>query len=337
VHARRLALLVDAPRRALAGYHKVPPTVPDWLPALVNGARACVTIGAVELLWVATAWPNGGLAIVFVAVMVLLLSPKGDLAYLGALAFALTAAVGIVAAAIIKFGVLPAVDTFPAFCAAIGLFLIPVGFAVARSRTPALMAVFGGMGVAGMRLLSLTNPMTYDTAQFYNTALAIFVGSAIGALAFRLLPMISPALRAGRLLALTLRDLRWVAINPLPPRSAEWERRLYDRLAALPDQAEPLQRAQLLAALSVGTDISHLRHMVPPLGAAQELDAALASLAKGDSTVAIAQLRQIDYRLASAPDMGPETDDVLRVRGRIVAITDMLAEQRSYFNSRAPA
>jgi uncharacterized membrane protein YccC len=208
---------------------------------------------------------------------------------------------------------------------------------VARSRKPALMAVFGGMGVAGMRLLSLTNPMTYDTAQFYNTALAIFVGSAIGALAFRLLPMISPALRAGRLLALTLRDLRWVAINPLPPRSAEWERRLYDRLAALPDQAEPLQRAQLLAALSVGTDISHLRHMVPPLGAAQELDAALASLAKGDSTVAIAQLRQIDYRLASAPDMGPETDDVLRVRGRIVAITDMLAEQRSYFNSRAPA
>jgi hypothetical protein len=35
--------------------------------------------------------------------------------------------------------------------------------------------------------------------------------------------------------------------------------------------------------------------------------------------------------------MGPETDDVLRVRGRIVALTDMLAEQRSYFNSRAPA
>jgi uncharacterized membrane protein YccC len=97
-----------------------------------------VTIGAVELLWVATAWPSGALAIVFVAIVVLLLSPKGDLAYHGALAFALTAACGVVAAAIIKFAVLPAVETFPAFCAAIGFFFIPVGFAAARSRTPAL-------------------------------------------------------------------------------------------------------------------------------------------------------------------------------------------------------
>jgi uncharacterized membrane protein YccC len=64
-----------------------------------------------------------------------------------------------------------------------GLFLIPVGFAVARSRTPALMPVFGGMGVAVMRILSPTNPMVYDTAQFYNTALAIFVGCGVGPLA----------------------------------------------------------------------------------------------------------------------------------------------------------
>ena len=84
-----LALLVDAPGRASAEYREVPPTIPDWLPAAVNGVRACVTVGAVELLWVATAWPNGGLAIVFVAIVVLLLSPKGDLAYHGALAFAL--------------------------------------------------------------------------------------------------------------------------------------------------------------------------------------------------------------------------------------------------------
>ena len=191
-----LALLVDAPGRTPAGYRNVLPGVADWLPAVVNGVRAFVTIGAVELLWVATAWPNGGSAIVFVTIVVLLLSPKGDLAYLGALAFALTAALGIVVAAIIEFAVLPAVETFPAFCAAMALFFIPVGFAAARSRTPALMAVFGGMAVAFMRLLSPTNPMIYDTAQFYNTALAIFVGSAIAALAFRLLPPLSPALRA---------------------------------------------------------------------------------------------------------------------------------------------
>ena len=332
-----LALLVDAPGRTPAENRNVLPGVADWLPAVVNGVRAFVTIGAVELLWVATAWPSGALAIVFVAIVVLLLSPKGDLAYLGALAFALTAALGIVVAAIIEFAVLPAVETFPAFCAAMALFFIPVGFAAARSRTPALMAVFGGMAVAAMRLLSPTNPMIYDTGQFYNTALAAFVGSAIGALAFRLLPPLSPALRARRLLALARRDLRRLAISPPPWRSADWERRMYDLLAALPYQAAPLQRAQLLAALSVGTDIDHLRHLVPRLGTSTEFDAALATFAAGNSTVAIARLHQLDRRLASDPDTGPETDDALRVRGRIVAISEVLAEHGSYFDSRAPA
>jgi uncharacterized membrane protein YccC len=263
-----LALLVDAPGWTPAGNHNAPPGVADWLPAVVNGIRAFITIGAVELFWVVTAWPNGGAAIVFVTIVLLLLSPKGDLAFLGALACAVTATVGIVVAAIMEFAVLPSVETFPAFCAAIGLFFIPVGFAAARSQTPALTAVLGGLAVAVMRLLSPTNPMIYNMTQFYNTALAIFVGCAIGPLAFRLLPPLSPARRARRLLALTLRDLRRLAVNPVAPHSMDWERRLYDRIAALPDQAEPLQRAQLLAALSVGTDINHLRKLVPRFGAA---------------------------------------------------------------------
>jgi hypothetical protein len=95
----------------------------------------------------------------------------------------------------------------------------------------------------------------------------------------------------------------------------DWERRLYDRIAALPDQAEPLQ---LLAALSVGTDINHLRELVPGFEAANELDAALTALAQGNSTAAIARLHQLDFRRAFAPGKGPETDDALRARGRIV-------------------
>jgi uncharacterized membrane protein YccC len=101
-----LALLVDAPGRVPAGnrpdgyrpdgHRDVAPGVADWLPGVVNGVRAFVAIGAVELLWVATAWPNGATAIMFATIVLLLLAPKGDLAYLGALAFALTAGIGIV-------------------------------------------------------------------------------------------------------------------------------------------------------------------------------------------------------------------------------------------------
>ena len=179
--------------------------------------------------------------------------------------------------------------------------------------------------------------MIYDTAQFYNTALAVFVGCAIAPLVFRLLPPLSHALRARRLLALTLRDLRRLAISNLPPQPADWGRRMYDRLAALPDEAEPLQRSQLLAALSVGSDINQLRQLVPRLGMATELDVALESLAQANSTIAIARLRQINRRLISTPDIGPAPDDALRVRGRIAAIADVLAEHDAYFDLRTPA
>jgi uncharacterized membrane protein YccC len=327
-----LALLVDAPDRPRPARRGFQLAVSDWLPPLVNAARAFVTIGAVELFWVTTAWPNGASAIVFAAVLVVLLSPKGDLAYGGAIAFAVASAASILFAAIIKFAVLPGLETFPAFCAAIGLFLIPAGFAIARSRTPAAVAVFTAMGVTFQPLLAVTNPITYDTELFYNSALAIFAGCAVAALSFRLLPPVSPAWRTRRLLALALRDLRRVATAPIPPRSEVWESRMYGRFVAVPDEAEPLQRARLVGALSVGTEIIHLRGIAPRLGAA-ELDAALAALAQGNSATAISWLRQLDSRLASDPDHGPQGAAVLRARSRILVMSEALSEHASYFDA----
>ena len=111
--------------------------------------------------------------------------------------------------------------------------------------------------------------------------------------------------------------------TPLP-KSEEWDGRMYGRLAALPDQAEPLQRSRLLAALSVGTAIIQLRHMAPHLGAAAELDAPFAALARGKSAIAIPQLRQLDYRLAGS-DTGPETAIALGARSRLLVISEALA------------
>jgi uncharacterized membrane protein YccC len=329
-----LALLVDAPGRSPPGHRGFRLSVPDWLPALVNGVRAFLAIGAVELFWVATAWPNGASAIVFVAVVVLLLSPKGDLAFGTAIAFALGIGAAVVCAAIIKFAVLPALQTFPGFCGALGLFLIPAGFAIARSRQPAAVAVFTALGMNFMPLLAPTNPMSYDTAQFYNSALAIVVGCSVAPLAFRLVPQLSPVVRACRLLDLALRDLRRLAITSLLPRSEDWEGRIYGRLAALPEQAEPLHRARVLAVLSVGSGIIQVRYSAPRLAVA-EFDAALAALAQGNSAIAIARLRQLDRRLAAAA--GPELAIALRARGRILLISKVLAEHASYFDAGAIA
>ena len=331
-----LALLVDAPGHSFPSYRRVRLGIPDWLPALVNAARAFVTIGAAALFWVATAWPNGGSAIVFAAVVVLLLGPRGDLAY-GAIVFTLGTAGAALCAAIIKFAVLPGLVTFPALCAAIGLVLVPVGFAMIWSRQPAVITGFTVWGILFIPLLAPTNPMIYDTEQFYNFALSVFAGCLLAALSFQLLPSVPPTLRVRRLLALTLRDLRRLAIDRLPPSSEDWESRIYDRLAALPNQAEPLQLAQLMAALSVGTDIVQLRLMAPRLGVAAQLDAALGALAQGNSAIAIARLRQLDHRLASAPDGAAEIAIALRARAHILGLSEALTAHCPYFDSGTPA
>jgi uncharacterized membrane protein YccC len=193
------------------------------------------------------------------------------------------------------------------------------------------------MGIIFVPLLAPANQMSYDTAQFYNSALAIVAGCGVAPVAFGLLPPLPPALRVRRLVAITLRELRRLAIAPVPPRSDDWEGRVYGRLAAVPDEAEPLQRARLLAALSVGIEIIHLSNITPRLGAAAELDAALAAFAQANSAIAIARLRQLDRRLASDRHAGPEAAIALRTRSRILVISDALDEHASYFDAGAPA
>jgi hypothetical protein len=186
-----IAVLVDARGLPLPGRRGTRPTVPDWLPAIVNAARAFVVISAIELFWVVTAWPNGAFAFAITTVLVLLLSPRGDQAYAAALAFTLGVAGAIVCAATVKFAVLPGLETFPAFCVAIGLVLVPVGTAMAQSRQPAMLAMFTAMAYLFVPTLQPENQLSYDTAQFYNTALAILVGSGAAVVWFRLLPPLS--------------------------------------------------------------------------------------------------------------------------------------------------
>jgi uncharacterized membrane protein YccC len=332
-----LALLADAGGRSPPGSRGFRLGVPDWLPAFISAARAVLAIGAVELFWVSTAWPNGASAIVFAAAAVLLLSPRGDMAYGGAIAIALGTASSVLCAATIKFALLPPLETFPAFCLAIGLFLVPIGFAMAWAQDRqqlVVMAIFTSMGLILIPLLAPTNQMTYDTSQFYNSALGIVAGCGVAPLAFSLMPPLSPGRRIRRLLDLTLRDLRRLAAAPLPQRLVDWESRMYVRIAAVPDQAEPLQRAQLLTALSVGREIIHLRRTAAQLGLGAELGAALEAFVQADGATATAWLHRLDHRLASDPDRGPDAA-VLRARSRILIMSEALSEHASYFDAGA--
>ena len=128
--------------------------MPDWLPALVNGGRAFVVIGAVALFWILTEWPSGATAISFAAIIVTLLAPRADQAYAGGIAFLLGTLLNVVITATIAFAVLPGsgAETFGAFSLVIGLCLVPIGALLMHARQPLQVGIFTGMTMTFMPL-----------------------------------------------------------------------------------------------------------------------------------------------------------------------------------------
>lgn len=326
-----LALLTNptgAVRRSRLAHFRVP----DWMPSIVNALRIFVTITAAELFWVATAWPNGVTAFVFAAIIVILLSPQQDAAYAAARTFLFGTLLSAAIAAIVAFAVLPQFVTFAGFSLVLGAVLVPLGALSAGQWNPQF---FTAAAINFVPMLSPQNQMTYDTHQFYNTATAICVGVLFAAIAMRLIPPLSPALRTHRLLALTLRDLRRLAGARTPMPQNEWESRIYGRLAAMPQQAELVQGAQLVAALSVGAEVIRLRGVAGRFGLEEELAAAAAALAHGNSAQAIERFAEVDRALASGPAQQPGAALRLRARGSICAITEAIARYSDYFDAGA--
>ncbi|HEX3522775.1 MAG TPA: FUSC family protein [Stellaceae bacterium] len=324
-----LALLVADPARPVTRSRSLRRLrIPDWLPSLVNAGRAFVVIGAAGLFWILTEWPNGAGAITFAAIGVILFAPRADYAYTAAFGFAVGTMIAAVVAAIIEFALLPNLETFAAFSLAIGLWLVPAG---AAATQPWQRVVFTYMAAYFTPLLAPTNQMSYDTVQFYNSASAIVAGTGAAALSFRLIPPLSPAFRTRRLLALTLRDLHRLTRGPIPRTPEDWDGRMYGRLSALPDQAQPLQRAEMLAALSVGTEIIQLRRIGRRMDLGSELDAALEALRRGDITLATVCLDRLNDALAARQGAA-----ALRARGSILAMTEVLTQHAAYFEAGEP-
>jgi hypothetical protein len=102
----------------------------------------------------------------------------------------------------------------------------------------------------------------------------------------------------------------------------------------LPDAAEPLERAHLLAALSAGSEIIRLHRIVRRLGLASALEPALKALAQGHGSLASAELMRLDQDLATKPNGGAALRLALRARGNLLALVEVLAQHAPYFEAR---
>jgi uncharacterized membrane protein YccC len=298
---------------------------PDLLPAIINGLRSCLIVLVTAGFWIVTAWPSGSTAIIFGAIIVLLLSPRGDSAISSAGEFLAGTMFTSALAGIANFALLPGQEGFFKLALILGIFVVPFA---ALSAGKWHTAFFVATATNFVPLLAPANLPTFDTIAFYNATLAILVGVGGGVLVLALLPQLSHARRTERLRALTLRDLRRLTTKKYPGTARAWESLVYGRLSILPDSASPLARGELIAALYVGEAVLRFRQRAGRFGEEPQVHRVLAALGSGDADEAAMALADVDKMVASAA--GPP---MLRLRERaaILALSEALARHTAYF------
>ena len=325
--------VIESPGAALLSARVARVRVPDMLPPLLNGVRAFLAIGAAELLWVWTGWPNGPFFIVFTAVGVTLFAPLGDSALARARDYALGLLLTACLAAVVLFAILPQAHGPIEFCLALGLVLVPAG---AMAAQPWHQPLFGAAASMFTPLLGPANLMSYDPGAYYNSALSLVGGVLFAMLTFALLPPMPPAQRARRLLALTLRDLRRLCRGRLVCSEAEWRSRVYGRLSVMPPSADPLQAARLAAALSLGREIIRLRQMARRFGVQGLIRQVTDALAAGNGADAIRCLHALQAALAAVPGDAAGRKVRLRARGLATSAVIVLEQFTAYFEAPGP-
>lgn len=294
-----------------------PPVIADALPAIVAGVRAVLSMLAVTAFWIATAWPSGPFAVAFAVVSTLIFASFADEARARAADYTMGVAVMAVLGSLIYFHVLPALSTFPALMALLFLLYVPLGMMQVGNWHSAL---FLAMSISCLPLLGIGNPVAYDPAGYFNTASAIFAGSAAGTLFFVVLPPPGPEWRAGRLIRLSVRDLRRLMRCGRRPDDRHWRALLTRRLESMPPQASPEQHGTLLALLAMGMAIQQLRASVTDGEAATALATALTALAAGRTDAALAQMETVAGRAGTSGSAAS-----LPVRAQVAVLSEAVA------------
>lgn len=240
--------------------------------------------------------------------------------------------IAAVVVAIIKFSVLPGLETFLGLAAAISLGLAPLA---ALSTVPALTPFFMSATVNFIPLLAPTNQTSYDTLAYLNNTLGLLGGCGFGVLALVLIPPVSSGLRSQRLCDLTIRDLRHLAIGRRNWTISQWQRRVYTRLTAMPGDAEPVLRSYLVSTLSVGLQLIRLQRLSRHGRIGVELSDVQMSVATGDLAKLRADIKGVDEELAAIPDTQPGAPGRMRVQAALLAIIEAVDRQREYYEGRS--
>jgi uncharacterized membrane protein YccC len=226
-------------------------------------------------LWIETAWPGGGGAVVMAAIACSFFATLDDPA--PAIAKLLRdSMIGVIGAAFYIFVVLPRVETFTEMA----LVLLPAGMIVGLlvSR-PATFLTGMMLGAFGSTSLAINNGYVGDFAGYVNSAVGLVIGVAAALVVTRLIRSVGAAWSVKRLLRGGWRDIA-AAAQATPPDRAVLTGRMMDRMGLLMPRLAAVSpgadgaAADLLGDLRVGLNVIGMQQLLGHLPAASQRDAA---------------------------------------------------------------
>ena len=235
------------------------------------GAFAIILSGC--LVWIFSAWPDGGTAVSILGVCCTLFG-SFDTPAPHIVKYIIGSFWGVVISLFYSFALLPQVSDFPVLVAVLAPAYLLAGSLQARPPT-----TFMAMGI------TLTLPILCELGAHYsgdfavavNTAIALFAATGFAVIGMSLLQTVQADGAITRLLNLCQRDIRRSVKGTLRVDETQWINLMMDRTALVLPRLQRSERApeqaldRLLHALRLGLAVMHLRRSDTPPG--REVDA----------------------------------------------------------------
>ncbi|HBQ3181659.1 TPA: FUSC family protein [Klebsiella variicola] len=278
--AEAIRLLQQSERLAKAIYHRRSPTLPpdaraakgyvfhrDPLSALRTAFGAFVIILSGCLIWIGSAWPDGGTAVSILGVCCSLFA-SFDAPAAQLVKYLIGCVWGVLFSLLYSFALLPQVSEFVLLAAMLAPVYLLAGSLQARPPT-----TFMAMGITlTLPILCELGPSYQgDFATAMNTSIALFVAIGYAAFGMRLLQTVQADAAVHRLLTLCRRDIRRAARGRLAQNAHRWTNLMIDRTALLlprlpqsgPAAGQLLDK--MLHDIRTGLAVIHLRRSYQPV------------------------------------------------------------------------
>ena len=270
------------------------------------GAFVIILIGC--LVWIYSAWPEGGTAVSILGVCCTLFG-SFDTPAPHLVKYIIGSVWGVLISLVYSFLLLPQISDFAVLVAVFAPVYLLAGSLQARPPT-----TFMAMGI------TLTLPVLCELGAHYsgdfavaaNTAIALFIATGFAFISMSLLQTVQANAAISRLLKLCQRDIRRSVSGVVTSDEAHWTNLMIDRAALLiprlPRSGASSARAldHLLHFLRIGLSVRHLRRGDTPAGC---------------------EINEVLYRLTRTTETEALRERIFAIAGRCLPATDAPSRQ----------